>query len=113
MTDLTPIGPSGGIEILPGRTTRAMSRSLARLSVRTEMSIRSIEAQADIQSAKVEAVGFVGKRAMFVVSSVTQTEQQLAQMVPLATSRLQAIGDMVAFGAAEIVAETQSKLRRA
>lgn len=113
MSDLTPVGPSVGMEVLPARTARTMGKSLARLSARTELSIRSIEAQADIQSAKVEAVGFVGKRAMFVVSSVSQTEQQLAQMVPLATSRLLAIGDMVAFGAAEIVAETQSKLRRA
>jgi hypothetical protein len=89
-----------------------MSRQIARMSVSTEVRIRSIENEADIQASKVEAVGYVGKRAMFVVGSVTQAEQQLGQMFPMAASRLQAIGDMAAFAAAEIVADTQMKLRR-
>jgi hypothetical protein len=49
---------------------------------------------------------------MFVVGGVTQAEQQLAQMFPMAATRLQAIGDMVTFGATEIVADTVMALRR-
>lgn len=111
MTDLIPVGSTP--EVLPPKTARAMGKNLARLGARTELSIRTVEAKADVTAAKVEAVGFVGKRAMFVVASVSQTEQQLAQMVPLATTRLQAIGDMVALSAAELVAETQHRMRRA
>jgi hypothetical protein len=83
------------------------------MSASTDLRIRSIENEADIQVSKMEAVGYVGKRAMFVVGSVTQAEQQLAQMFPMAASRLQAVGDMVAYAATEIVADTQMRLRRA
>ncbi|WP_460841119.1 hypothetical protein [Nocardioides marmoraquaticus] len=43
---------------------------------------------------------------------VSQLEQQLSQMMPLATSRLQAIGDMHALASAEIVADTARWLGR-
>jgi hypothetical protein len=39
-------------------------------------------------------------------------EQQLASMVPLAASRLQAIGDMVALAAVDIVADTRRQVGR-
>jgi hypothetical protein len=109
---VVPIG-GGGIEVLSPRQARSMGRQLARMSVSTDLRVRAIENEADVQSSKMEAVGYVGKRAMFVVGSVTQAEQQLGQMFPMAATRLQAIGDMVAFAATEIVADTQMKLRRA
>jgi hypothetical protein len=43
---------------------------------------------------------------------VTQMEQQLAQAVPLAASRLQAIGDLHALASGQIVTDTVMQLRR-
>ena len=42
---------------------------------------------------------------------VTQLEQQLATAVPLAASRLQAIGDMHALASADVVAVAPRRLR--
>jgi hypothetical protein len=109
---MSSVIPTSSTDLMAPRQARSMGRQIARMSVGTEVRIGSIENEADVQASKVEAVGFVGKRAMFVVGSVTQAEQQLGQMFPMAVSRLQAIGDMAAFAAAEIVADTQMKLRR-
>ncbi len=109
---IVPSDIGGGIEILPARQARAVGRQLARMSASTELRIRAIENESDAQASKVEAVGFVAKRAMFVISSVTQAEQQLGQLFPMAVTRLQAIGDIAAYSATEIVADTQLRLRR-
>jgi hypothetical protein len=85
---------------------------VARLDSTRELGIAKIEAAAELEATKVMAVGYVGKKAMFEVAMVSQTEQQLATMVPLAASRLQAIGDMVAFSAAEVVADTLRRVSR-
>jgi hypothetical protein len=58
------------------------------------------------------AVGYVGKKAMQEVALISQLEQQLSTLVPLATSRLQAIGDITALSAAEIVSDTVRKVNR-
>ena len=58
------------------------------------------------------AVGYVGKRAMHEVAMISQLEQQLSALVPMATARLQAIGDMVALEAADVVADTVRRVIR-
>lgn len=110
MSNLVPSGL--GSELMPARQTRATGRQLARMESRTELRIRGVENESDVQAAKIDAVGYVAKRALYVVGAVTQSEQQLAQMVPLAASRLQAIGDMAAFAATEIVADVANRVRR-
>ena len=42
---------------------------------------------------------------------VSQLEGQLAQLVPLATTRLQAIGDMTALATVEIVQDTVRRIK--
>lgn len=94
------------------RWSRNTSRALARLDSDTEISLSVVESKAEIQAAKAMAVSYVGKRAMHEVAMVSQLEQQLSTVVPMATSRLQAIGDMVALSAAEVVAETLYRVNR-
>lgn len=91
---------------------RGMSRTLSRIDADTEVSLAIVESKAEVQAAKTMAVSYVGKRAMHEVAMVSQLEQQLASVVPMATSRLQAIGDMVALAAAEVVAETLYRVNR-
>ena len=87
-------------------------RALARLDNQTELGIAEIEAKAELQVTRVMAVGYVGKKAMQEVALISQLEQQLSTLVPLATSRLQAIGDITALSAAEIVSDTVRKVNR-
>ena len=107
-TNLVPANSGANIS---RRGTRS-GRALARLDSDTEFGLSVIESKAELQAAKAMAVSFVGKRAMHEVAMVSQLEQQLATVVPMATSRLQAIGDIVALSMAEVVAETSYRVSR-
>jgi hypothetical protein len=91
---------------------RRVGYGLARLSGQTQVGLARIEAQADLQALRADAVAHVGQRAMQGVAMLSQLEQQLTQLVPVATSRLQAIGDMAALGMASIVGDTVRRLDR-
>jgi hypothetical protein len=108
---MSNIVPAAGISIA-SRESRYTGRALARLDAQTEIGLAQIEAKAELQVARVMAVGYVGKRAMHEVAMISQLEQQLATLVPMATGRLQAIGDMVALEAADIVADTVRQVSR-
>jgi len=107
----TEVVPSGGMG-LDRREGRVMGRALARVSMETDVSLARIEQAAELQVGRVQAVGYVGKKAMQEVALVSQLEAQLATHVPLATGRLQAIGDMVALEAADVVSQTVRKVSR-
>lgn len=97
--------PTSSMEIST-RKSRYAGRELARIDARTEIGIAQIESQAELQAARIMAVGYVGRRAMNEVAMISQLEQQLSEIVPASAPRLRAIGDMVALAAAEIVAST-------
>jgi hypothetical protein len=99
-------------QALTMRRVRGVGRELTTIDAQTEVAIAHVDSTSDVEAAKVDAVGSVGKRAMWIVADVSQVEQQLSQLVPLAVSRLQAIGDVTAITAAEIVADLSGKLRR-
>jgi hypothetical protein len=91
---------------------RNLSRELARVSGGAQLGLARIEAQAELQASKADAVAYVGSRAMQNVAMLSQLEQQLAQAVPMATSRLQGIADMAALGMADVMTDTVMRLRR-
>jgi hypothetical protein len=91
---------------------RRVGRGLSRLEGQTALDVARVDAVAEVQAARAEAVAQVGGRAMQAVAIVTQLEQQLATAVPLAASRLQAIGDMTALATADVVADAAWKLKR-
>lgn len=76
------------------------SRDIARVVSGAELSTIRLAASAHVEQARLDAVDHVASRALQGVAMVSQLEQQLATMVPFATSRLQAIGDMHAFAVA-------------
>lgn len=94
------------------RTSRQVRRDLDIVGGRTGLGVARIEAQAELQALKVDAVTHVGRRAMQDVAMLSQLEQQLATLVPLATSRLQAVEDMTALGVADIVGDTVRRLNQ-
>lgn len=87
------------------------SRQLSRIADFTVVEVARASALADLESARLDALQQVAGRAMHGVAMVSQLEQQLAQVVPIATSRLQAIGDFHALATAEIVSNTPRRLR--
>jgi hypothetical protein len=80
--------------------SRRVGRSLARLDGQTAFDLARIDQVTDLAQAKTDSVSQVGGHAMQRVAMLSQLEQQLAQTVPLANSRLQAIADLTTMGAA-------------
>jgi len=107
MSNIVPAGSAG----ITTRQSRITGRALARIDSQSEVGLAEIESQAELQVGRVMAVAYVGKRAMHEVAMLSQLEVQLATLVPMATSRLQAIGDMVALEAADVVSDTVRRVR--
>jgi hypothetical protein len=96
---------------LARREARQVNRELTRMDGRGRLELARINQQADLQAERVAAVGYVGKRAMHEVAMLSQLEVQLSCLVPAATPRLQAIGDLTALAMAEVVSETVRKVK--
>jgi hypothetical protein len=94
------------------RDSRTTGRALARIDGRTEVGLAEIEAKAEIQVAKVAAVGYVGKRALIEVAGLSNLEQRLSAIDPTSIGRYQSIVDIVAIEAAGVVSETVRKVSR-
>ncbi|HEX7297636.1 MAG TPA: hypothetical protein VF257_01435 [Solirubrobacteraceae bacterium] len=91
---------------------RAVRRDLSRLDGHSQFELARVERMADLQAARVDALGYVGQRALQEMALVSQFEQELAALVPGASGRLQAIGDLTALAMADVVSETARRLRR-
>jgi len=92
--------------------SRQLGRALTRIEAGTIVQVAQVDSHATIQAAQVDAVAAVAQRALQNVAFVTQIEQQLTQAVPLAASRLQAIGDLSTLAMSQIVTDTATRLRR-
>jgi hypothetical protein len=82
-----------------------MSSSTSRLPVSTNRALARLQQQAIVSAAKVQAQAYVGREALFAVADLSELEGQLAQLCPLATSRLEVIANMTAIGIARTVSE--------
>ncbi len=91
--------------------SRQVSHQLGRLQAGTELELARLESRAEIEATRASAVAYVGKRAMQEVTMVSQLEQQLGALCPMAVSRLQAIGDLTAMAMAEVVVDAARRLR--
>lgn len=92
--------------------SRAAGRAMDRINAGASVTVARVNARADVQASKVDAASGVTQRALQGAAYVTQVEQQLAQAVPLAASRLQAIGDIGALGLTQLVMGTINELHR-
>jgi hypothetical protein len=92
--------------------SRQVGRALTRIEAGTVVQVARVDSQATVQAAQIDAVAAVAQRAMQNVAFVTQVEQQLGTAVPLAVSRLQAIGDLATLAMSQVVSDTATQLRR-
>jgi hypothetical protein len=95
---------------LARRESRYAGRALARVDTQTELGLAQIDQAAKLQAARVMAVTYVAKRAMHEVALLSQLEVQLSTVVPMATSRLQGLGDVAALEAADVISQTVRKV---
>jgi hypothetical protein len=110
MSNLTPYNPA--LSGLTPRDQRSLGRGLSQLQSQTVMGLSRVDQVTELQAAKAEATAQVAGRAMQSVAVLSQLESQLIQAVPLAASRLEAIGNVAALAAADVVADTTWKLKR-
>lgn len=87
------------------------NKALSRLAGETGLALAGTEARVEIEVAVLDGIATVGATAMRDIAMVSQLEQQLSAAVPLATSRLQAIGDMTALAMADVVASAHRRIR--
>jgi len=98
--------------MLSPRESRSASRALARIDAQTDVSLAKIQQAAELQVERVQAIGYVGQQGMQVVALTSQMEANLATMVPMATSRLQAIGDIISLEVADVISQTVRRVSR-
>lgn len=96
----------------PSRDRRT-AHALDCVNRSTSLAIAHIQAREDIQAAAVEALVSVTQRGLQGVAFISQVEQQLAQVVPVAAPRLQGIADIGALGISQVIMQSANKLRRA
>jgi hypothetical protein len=98
--------------LLSRAEAKATRRELTRMEARAKTLLGRIELEADLQSARVHGLAYVGKQAMQATALVSELEGQLGEMVPEARGRLKGIGDITALGFAEIVSDTVQRVSR-
>jgi hypothetical protein len=112
MSNIVPYSSSNGLESLSPRSARALSRSIANIGAGTELAVRRVEAEADKAGAKLDAIDVTAGRAQILAAMRCQREQQLAAMVPLAATTLEAISQSATIASIETVMDLSHKLRR-
>lgn len=108
-TLLSPLR-SGPSVLSPRRGDRTLSRELDTLDRRKTMAMAELEARAQLESARVHAIGFVGQQALQAAAMLSEMEGQLAKICPLATGRLQGLADITALAIAQVVGEAGRRL---
>jgi hypothetical protein len=106
MSYLEPL-QSGGLSIF-----RPADRAVARVNGSARIGVAQAGGCQTVQEAQVDALSAVTQRALQGVAFISQVEQQLAQAVPLAATRLQGLADIGALGLGQVVMDTAQKLRR-
>lgn len=86
--------------LLPSART---GRTLNRISNNTTLATATVQAKAEIEAAKADAISAVAAKAMINISQISQMEQSLAQSVPHASGRLATIADLTAMALADVV----------
>lgn len=92
--------------------SRGVDRALAQLGERQLIALADIRNEADLQVERIDAVGYVGQRGMYVVAMSSQMEALAAAIAPHAAGRLQFIGDVVASQVADVISQTVRRVSR-
>jgi hypothetical protein len=86
-------------------------RSLARVNDQIDIELARSASVAEIDSARLDGLQLIAARALHGIALVSQLEQQLALIVPIAASRLQTVGDVHALASAQAVSDSVRRFR--
>ena len=92
--------------------TKAVGRGLATIDGQSQLTLAKIDAEANLQVARVQSAVHVTKQGMLGAMLISELEAQLGQMVPEAQGRVQGIADIGCFALAELVADTGRRVSR-
>lgn len=88
-----------------------MGRALSRLGGEGQLGLARIDVGVQLQVARAQGLGEVTEVAMDAVARASMRADQLAQMVPSAAGRLQALGDAMTMAEIGVVHDTARRLR--
>jgi hypothetical protein len=106
MTERLPIPrPMGGLQ-------RQVQRELMRLTVETGLSTARIQADAEIEAARLSALSTIGTRAQEELALLVNHERQLADAVPAAEASLSYLRDITLMSMGAVLMDAGRKLGR-
>ena len=112
MSNVVPYGTGGGLLSRYNPIARDTNRELARTQGQALVRAAQADIETRLTDLKLAAVASLGSSAQQHVATMTAMEGELVKAVPLASSRLEMIGNLTAIGMTEIVTDAVSKLRR-
>ncbi|WP_255788306.1 hypothetical protein [Mycobacteroides abscessus] len=94
------------------RLNRHVRREVALIEARVPVRQAAIDAAADVQRTKIDALASTGGYAMQRAALVAQMEQQLALACPTASGDLDYLKTLTTVGIGQVVVDTASKVNR-
>lgn len=107
-SELSLFNGSGG---LARRDARQVRRELSRLQADGRVGLARLEYGTSFQLARTHAVEEVAHAAVDAVGRVSLHAQQLAELMPFAGGRLQAVADALAIAEIGVIHDTARRLR--
>lgn len=95
-----------------GRDSRHASREISRGRLGMQIRTSQVDNVTDVALAKVENLTMATGNAMQHVTRIAQAQQQLEQMTPAASGRLEYLAQDHMFGCAELLADLRRDMRR-
>jgi hypothetical protein len=94
-----------------GSLVRSHDRMLDRVDRETDLKLALVQREVETEAAKVDGALRVAGKAAQGVAVLSQMEQQLTEMVPMATSRVAFVVDRTVLEIGEMVSDTCYRLR--
>ena len=92
--------------------SRQADRAVARINAGASLDVARVNSVGTVQMAKVDVVGAVTQRAVGAAAFISQYEQSLAQVVPIAATRLEAIATVGCVALTQVIMDTTFALRQ-
>jgi len=96
----------------PARLSRQVHREVALIEARVPVRQAAIDAAADVQRTKIDALASTGGYAMQRAALVAQMEHQLALACPTASGDLDYLKTLTTVGIGQVLSDTAAKVNR-
>lgn len=94
------------------RLNRATRQQLATIEATVAVRRAAVDAVADVQQVKIDAVVAAGERAMLRAALLGQVQQQLVLACPTSSGDMDVLKTITTIGIGQVVADTATKVAR-